>query len=76
MEKVIVREAPLPSGPAKEKPRDGPFSVTEGGYLLKNRGKRISTEVGLWRHIEIIDYSRDQLGQTGGVRMGLLSISW
>src|SRR5687768_12883344 len=48
MEKVIVREARLASGPAKDEKSEGPFSITQGGYLLKNRGERFSTEIGLW----------------------------
>ena len=76
MEKLVVREAPLPSGPPKDVQREGPFSLTQGGYLLKNRGERFSTEIGLWRHIDIIEDERDQLRQTVRIRMGVLRISW
>jgi hypothetical protein len=76
MEKVIVREARLPSGPPKDVQREGPFSVTHGGYVLKERGERFSTEIGLWRHIDIIEDERDQLRQTDRIRMGVLRISW
>jgi hypothetical protein len=76
MKKVIVREARLPSGPSKEEQRDGPFSVAQGGYVLKNHGERFSTEIGLWRHIDIIEDPRDQLRQSERIRMGFLRISW
>ena len=76
MEKVIVREAPVPNGPAKEQEREGPFSITQGGYVMKNRGERFSTEIGLWRHIDIIEDPRDQLRQSDRIRMGVLRVSW
>src|SRR5687767_9117721 len=70
MEKVIVREKRVPSGPPKEEQREGPFSITQGGYVLKNRGERFFTELGLWRHIDIIEDPRDQLRQSDRIRMG------
>ena len=76
MEKVIVRGSRLPSGPPKDVQREGPFSLTQGGYVLKDRGERFSTEIGLWRHIDIIEDERDQLRQTDRIRMGILRISW
>jgi hypothetical protein len=76
MEKVIVREARLPSGPPKDEKREGPFSITQGGYVLKDRGERFSTEIGLWRHIDIIEDPRDALRQSDRIRMGFLRVSW
>ena len=68
MDKVIVREARVPSSPPKEQERKGQFSITEGGYLLKNHGERFSTEVGLWRHIDILkipETSFDKVSESG-----------
>jgi hypothetical protein len=76
MEKVIVRELPLPSGPPKEAQREGPFSVTQGGYLWKKDGRRFTVEVGLWRHLDIVEDPRTELHQTDKIRMGLVRISW
>jgi hypothetical protein len=76
MENVIVQESRLPSGPPKDEKIEGPFSITQGGYVLKNRGKRFSTEIGLWRHIDIIEDPRDALRQSDRIRMGFLRISW
>lgn len=76
MDRVIVREIPLPAGPPKDVQREGPFSITQGGHLLKNRGERFSTEIGLWRHIDLIEDQRDQLRQSDRIRMGVLRISW
>ena len=76
IEKVIVRETRLPSGPPKEEQREGPFSITQGGYVLKNRGERFSTEIGLWRHIDVIENPADELRQSERIRMGFLRISW
>ncbi len=76
MEKVIVRETRVPSGPAKEEQREGPFSITQGGHVLKNRGERFSTEIGLWRHIDIIEDPRDAVRQSDRIRMSFLRISW
>ncbi len=76
MDRVIVREIPLPAGPPKDVQREGPFSLTEGGHVLKSRGERFSTEIGLWRHIDIIEDQRDQLRQTDRIRMGVVRISW
>lgn len=76
MSKVVVRDVPLPNGPPKEESRKGPFSITEGGQIYQNRGKRFSTEVGLWRHIDIIDDPREALRQSERIRMSLVRISW
>ena len=76
MDKVIVREFPVPNGPPKEQEREGPFSITQGGYVIKKRGERFSTEIGLWRHIDIIEDPRDQLRQSDRIRMGMLRFSW
>jgi hypothetical protein len=76
LERFIVREAPLPSGPPKEEQREGPFSMTQGGYLLKNRGERFSTELGLWRHIDIMEEPTEALRQGVRIRMGFLRVSW
>jgi hypothetical protein len=76
MDKVVVRETPLPSGPPKEQQVDGKFSITEGGYLLKQRGEKFSTEVGLWRHIDIMEEPTVALRQSTRIRMGLLRFSW
>jgi hypothetical protein len=76
MEKVIVRETRLPSGPPKELQQVEPFSITRGGYVFKKNGERLSIEVGLWRHIEVVDDPRDELRDTERIRMGLLRISW
>ena len=76
MDRVIVRETRVPSSPPKEQERKGRFSIMEGGYLLKDHGERFSTEIGLWRHIDIIEDPRDQLRQSERIRMGLLRVSW
>jgi hypothetical protein len=76
MDKMIVREDPIPTGPPKDVQREGPFSMTQGGHLLKSRGERFSTEIGLWRHIDIIEDERDQLRQTVRIRMSVLRFSW
>lgn len=76
MEKVIVREPRLPVGPPKEEQREGPFSLTQGGYLLQKRGERFSTEIGLWRHIDIMEEPTDALRQSVRIRMGFLRFSW
>jgi hypothetical protein len=76
MEKVIVQEARLPSGPPKEEQREGKFMITQGGYVLKGRGERFSTEFGLWRHIDIMEEPTDALRQTTRIRMGFLRVSW
>lgn len=76
MDKVVVRGSRLPSGPPKETPRDGKFSLTQGGYVLKERGKTFSTEVGLWRHIDLMESPTEALQQSSRIRMGLLRFSW
>ena len=76
LDRFIVREKPLPSGPPKEVERAGPFSVSQGGYLLKNKGEAVSTELGLWRHIDIMDDPREALRQTTRIRMSFLRFSW
>ncbi len=76
MDKVIVRESPLRTGPPKDVQRGGPFSLTQGGYVMKDRGERFSTEIGLWRHIDIMEDERDQLRQSDRIRMGILRVSW
>ena len=76
MDKVVVREARLPSAPPKEQERDGKFSLTQGGHVLKKHGDKFTTEVGLWRHIDIIDDPRDQLRQSERIRMSFLRLSW
>jgi hypothetical protein len=76
MDKVVVREARLPSAPSKEQERDGQFSITQGGHVLKKHGDKFTTEVGLWRHIDIIDDPRDQLRQSERIRMSFLRLSW
>lgn len=76
MDKVVVKESRLSLGPPKEEQREGRFSITEGGYLLKNRGEKFSTEVGLWRHIDIIEEPTVQLRQSTRIRMGFLKVSW
>jgi hypothetical protein len=76
MEKVIVQESRLPSGPPRDEKIEGPFSITQGGYVLKNRGERFSTDIGLWRHIDLIEDPRDALRQSDRIRMGFLRISW
>lgn len=75
LDRFVVREKPLPSGPPKEVERDGPFSATQGGYLLKNNGKAFSTELGLWRHIDIMDDPREALRQSTRIRMSFLRFS-
>lgn len=76
MAKVVVRESPLPSGPSKAPPLTEKFSVTQGGYFLKSRGERFSTEVGLWRHIDIMDDPAVALRQSPRIRMAFLRFSW
>jgi hypothetical protein len=76
MDKVIVRDDPVPTGPPKDVQREGPFSIAQGGHVLKSRGERFSTEIGLWRHIDIIEDERDQLRQTVRIRMSVLRFSW
>ena len=76
MDKVVVKEARLPTGPPKEEQTEGRFSITEGGYLLKNRGEKFSTEVGLWRHIDIMEEPTVELRQSTRIRMGFLKVSW
>lgn len=76
MDRVVVRESPLPSGPWKVQPLIEKFSLTQGGYLLKNRGKSFSTEVGLWRHIDIMEDPAVALRQSPRIRMGILRFSW
>lgn len=76
MEKVVIREGRLSSGPPKEEQREGPFSITQGGHVLKNRGERFSTEIGLWRHIDIIEDPREAVRQSDRIRMSFLRISW
>ncbi len=71
MDKVIVKESRLPSGPPKEQQTEGKFSITQGGYLSKNKGEKFTTEVGLWRHIDIIEGPSVEK-----LRMGILRISW
>ena len=76
MDKVIVREGRMPVAPPKEQERAGQFSITQGGYVLKKHGDKFSTEVGLWRHIDIIEDPRDQLRQSERIRMSFLRFSW
>lgn len=76
MDKVVVRASRVSSGPEKERPRDGPFSTTEGGYILKNRGEKFSTEVGVWRHVEIIEDRTEALSPGSKIRMDFLRIKW
>ena len=76
LEKYVVRESRLPSGPPKEEERQGPFTLSQGGYLLKNRGEKFSTEVGLWRHLDIMEEPTVQLRQSTRIRMGFLKVSW
>jgi hypothetical protein len=71
IDKVIVKESRLPSGPPKEEETQKRFSITQGGYVLKNNGEKFSTEVGFWRHIDIIEGP-----STEKVRMGILQIRW
>lgn len=76
LDRFIVRETPLPAGPPKEQEREGPFSITQGGYVLKKEGERFSTEVGLWRHIDIMEEPTDTLRQSMRIRMSILRFSW
>ena len=76
MDKVVVREARLPTAPPKEQERDGQFSITQGGHVLKKHGDKFTTEVGLWRHIDIIADPRDQLRQSERIRMSFLRLNW
>ena len=76
MDKVIIRARRLPSGPPKEQQTEGKFSIAQGGYVLKNDGAKFSTEVGLWRHIAIVEDRTEALQQGTGIRMGFLRISW
>ena len=76
MDKVVVREFRLPSGPTKEQQREGRFSIAEGGYVLKSRGDKFTTQVGLWRHVDVIEDKVEQLKQSTRIKMDLLRISW
>lgn len=76
IDRVVVRESPLPRGPSKTEPVNEHFSLTQGGYLLKNRGKSFSTEVGLWRHVDIMEDPAVALRQSPRIRMGILRFSW
>jgi hypothetical protein len=76
MDKFVVKESRLSSGPPKEEQREGRFSITQGGYMLKNNGEKFSTEVGLWRHIDIMEEPTVQLRQSTRIRMGFLKVSW
>lgn len=76
MDRFVVREARIPRAAPKEHERDGQFSITQGGYVLKRHGEKFSTEVGLWRHIDLIEDPRDQLRQSERIRMSFLRLSW
>ncbi|MBL9212420.1 MAG: hypothetical protein JNL92_18305 [Opitutaceae bacterium] len=76
MDKVVVRESRLPAGPPKEEQRDGEFSITQGGYILKRKGDKFSTEVGLWRHLDIMEDRAQADRQSTRIRMGFLRVSW
>lgn len=77
LDRVIVRDRRhLPAGPPKDQPVEGRFSPAQGGYLFKNEGAKFTTEVGLWRHIDLIDERSEALKQSTRIRMGLVRISW
>jgi hypothetical protein len=76
MDKVVVREARLPSSPVRDPQTVEKFSITKGGYLLKTEGAKFTTEVGLWRHISIIPHVDEARDRDEKIRMGLLRIGW
>ena len=76
MDKVVVRDSRLPSGPPKEQPREGRFAITDGGYVLKSRGDKFTTQIGLWRHVDIMEDKVEQLKQSERIKMDVLRISW
>ena len=55
---------------------EGKFSITQGGYILKNDGATFSTEVGLWRHISVLPKLDEARDENLRIRMGLLRVSW
>jgi hypothetical protein len=76
MDKVVVGASRLPGGPAPELPSDASFSITAGGYILKNHGPKFTTHVGLSRHIDVLESPSDRVLQGTGVRMEVLRVTW
>jgi hypothetical protein len=76
MDQVVVRGTRLPSAPPKEESWGGKFFFAEGGYVFKRQGETFTTQVGLWRHVDIIEDKVEQLKQSTRIKVDFLRISW
>jgi hypothetical protein len=76
MDKVVVQEGRVPNSPVRAPQTVEKFSITGGGYLLKNDSAKFATEVGLWRHVSVIPHVDEARDGNEKIRMGLLRISW